>query len=130
MNNELEEFLRQSAAIRQRKAIEQRSENERQRELESRSRPRPYTNSRLERQVDSTFVDDDDEDETVVGVEIINEGPSRDSKRGTTREPSVHENHGQTPKANTAEELRTMLSKPNGVRQAFLIREILNRPRF
>ena len=132
MPNDLEEFLRQAAAMRQQKAMEQRAEAERLAEQQSRSRTPAYSNARAERVVDVVMYDDEDE-EPVMAVEVLDHTYSS-SRSASSNSPSatmVNADSGHSPsQTSTASEIREMLRRPNGVRQAFLIREILNRPNF
>ncbi|MCM2372064.1 hypothetical protein [Aporhodopirellula aestuarii] len=141
MPNDLEEFLRRAAAIRQQKSLEIRAEAQRQAEQETRSRPRQYTSALHERRVDAAQFgyDDEEEDEHVVGIEILEEETlERElSDRSTGLAPSEHSAgipHASggpvKTRPSTASEIRAMFQRPGGVRQAFLVREILNRPRF
>ncbi len=137
MPNDLEEFLRRAAEIRQQKSLEQRAEAQRAAEQENRSRPRQYTNALSERQVDAAQLDYDDDDETVLGIEILEEESRGFDSNRTQPADNSHSagiSHGHSKPAkrqtSTASELKAMLARPDGVRQAFLIREILNRPRF
>lgn len=134
MPNDLEEFLRQAAAMRQRKATEQRAETQRQREQQAQRRPNPYTRALQERLVDAA----QGEGEAVLGIEI-NDDEHEHSPTSSTSPPNEHsagirkgrsEVHRSENRASTASELRDMLRRPDGVRHAFLFREILNRPRF
>lgn len=147
MSNDLEDFLRQAAEMRQRRQAERRAHQEQQREQQTRSRPRPYTNARRERAVEEvTELDDeilDERDIEVLDAVHLLDGqqdsrrnvtsPSRSSARAAMPQAKiVAPEHGgaRPPKTSPAASLREMLRQPDGLRQAFLIREILNRPRF
>lgn len=137
MPNDLEEFLRRAAEIRQQRSLEQRAEAQRIAEQEQRSRPRQYTDSRSERHVDAVHVDyDDDEDnEPVIGIEILDEGnasatSSQAQHRDSSSETRYDSERSHSNTSSTANEIKAMMRRPGGMRQAFLIREILNRPRF
>ncbi len=132
MPNDLEEFLRQAAAKRQHKAMEQRAEAERQTEQQTRSRPPAYSNVRAERVVDAVVYDDEDE-EPVMAIEVLDNkySSNRSASSSSPSAATATAHSGQPPsQTSTAKEIREMLRRPNGVRQAFLLREILNRPNF
>ncbi|TWT73896.1 hypothetical protein [Allorhodopirellula solitaria] len=149
MPNDLEEFLRQAAAMRQRKMVQRRADADRQRERRSRTRPRPYSDARREREAEDDAGYYDDLDEEVFGeqdIEILDavhldsddrdrDGMPRERSlstmarakiRSPDRNPSQHSQERDSP----ADALREMFRRPDGLRQAFLIREVLNRPRF
>ncbi len=153
MSNDLEDFLRQAAEMRQRKQAERRADEEQQRDQQTRSGPLPYTNARRERAVEEVTGYYDELEEEILDerdVEILDavhlldgeqDSPSREGASSTS-EPSaraampeakiVAPEHGgsRSSKISPAASLREMLRQPDGLRQAFLIREILNRPRF
>jgi len=142
--SELEEFLRKTAEIRQRKTIAERIETGELRKDEAPKRPE-YTSARRERMTDSgrfqydeidavMMVDvDEHEDADAIAVEIVDEAPARLRSRDTPSLEHVHKEHGgpgptpTNPDA-TIETLKAMLRSPNGLRQAFLIQEIFKRP--
>ncbi|EMI55504.1 hypothetical protein [Rhodopirellula sallentina] len=137
MPNDLEEFLRRAAEIRQQRSLEQRAEAQRIAEQEQRSRPRQYTDSRSERHVDAIHVDyDDDEgDEPIIGIEILEDGGGKPSRsqadhRDSSSDTRYNSERSRSNTSSTANEIKAMMRRPDGMRQAFLIREILNRPRF
>ncbi|TWU10967.1 hypothetical protein [Allorhodopirellula heiligendammensis] len=149
MSKDLEDFLRQAAEMRQRKQAQWRAEAEQQREQQTRSRPSPYSNANRERVVDTaTGYYDDDEDEILDERDIemidavhVDEDPNQRSHHATAGDPSSspamaeakigglsdrRRQSGPTP----ADALKEMIRKPDGLRQAFLLREVINRPRF
>ncbi|TWT96388.1 hypothetical protein [Neorhodopirellula pilleata] len=141
--NELEEFLRKTAEIRQRKTFAERVETEELRQNQTPKRPE-YTNARRERmtdsdrfrhdEIDAVIIDaDDDEDNIAIAVEIIDEDEPRLRSRDTPTIGHVHKEHGgpnalPTSQDVTIETLKAMLHSPTGLRQAFLIQEIFKRP--
>lgn len=144
-NSELEAFLRKTAEIRQRKTITQRIEANEMRQSQTPSRPQ-YTNANQERLTDSERFDYEevdaavDDDEIIVAAEIVDQAPtrlrSRDAKipEHIHREHSEHSGHGQSVGggnvSDTVDLIKAMFRSPRGLRQAFLIREILDRPKF
>ncbi|MEM6980543.1 MAG: hypothetical protein AAF539_12845 [Planctomycetota bacterium] len=147
MPNDLEDFLKRAAALRQRKAAEQKALDAESKRRAEASRARPYSNRRRERrtQLDQTGVDDawDDHDEPILVAEIVEPGkqnsefvsvPKATSKRDTStgmgsRAASDSAARTRTPSAD-AKALVELLRAPGGIKQAFLMREILNRPKF
>lgn len=149
MSKDLEDFLRQAAEQRQRKLAERRALAE-QEEQQTRPRTRPYSNARRERDVDATaYYDDIDEDVLDErDLEVIDTAYWNESGQDERNEPGassesfsrtampdakiVDPEHGgaQASKPKSADLLREMLRQPHGLRQAFLVREILSRPRY
>lgn len=146
MSNELDDFLRHTAEIRQRKTIEQRSDAAFAYEGRARAQ---YSNARSEREVRSLQYDDDeiepeilDGNEVMMAVEVDARDTTRLRSEDAKAPEHVHFEHGNhrandgsnsvdTSSANVAiEGLKAMLKSPNGMRQAFLLREILDRPKF
>lgn len=139
--SELEEFLRKTAEIRQRKTISERVETEQLRQNQTPTRPE-YTNARRERMTDSgrfqydeidAALVDGDEDDVAVAVEILEENSMRLRSRDAPTIEHVHKEHGgpnplPTTQNVTIEVLKAMLRSPTGLRQAFLIQEIFKRP--
>lgn len=148
-SSELEAFLRKTAEIRQRKTITQRVEAEELRQRQMPTRPQ-YTNAHQERmtdssrfqyeEVDAALMDDGDEDAMAIAVEVVDEAPLRLRSRDVRAPEHVHQEHsehtghgrvdadrlGNSP----VELIKAMFRGPSGLRQAFLIREILDRPKF
>ncbi|MEM1228888.1 MAG: hypothetical protein AAGJ40_24655 [Planctomycetota bacterium] len=152
MANDLEEFLKRAAALRQQKAVEQRAA-EAQRDQRQRDRVRPYTDRRTERQPQWQHDHDDDPwdadqfDEPVIMAEVVSpdarepvhsslhgEMPSesREQRRGQDRSSSSQSlpHNEAASSVGDAGTLIRLLRQPGGIRQAFLMREILNRPNF
>lgn len=150
MSKDLEDFLRQAAELRQRKLAERRAATEQQ-EQQNRPRPRPYTNARQERDSDSAadYYDEREADilderdlEMIDAVHLVDgDQDNRSSAAAPSGAPTgsampeakiVDPRHGgaQESKPNSADLLREMLRQPYGLRQAFLVREILDRPRY
>ncbi|EMI29399.1 hypothetical protein [Rhodopirellula europaea] len=137
--NELEAFLRKSAEIRQRNAIEFRALQEEQRRQDSNSRPRQYSDRNRERvtrqlaeAIDVSIVDDHGGDEVVMG-EVVEErlGSLQHLDVGTNesdRKSSGSKSRGRV--ATPVDNLRRLLSRPGGAQQAFLMSEILKRRSF
>lgn len=146
MSNELDDFLRQTAEIRQRKTIEQRSDAAFGQDGRARSQ---YSDVRREREVRSFRFDDDeiepeivDDEDAIMAIEVDARDTTRLRSEDTKNPEHVHFEHGDhrandgsrsvdadSPTA-AIEGLKAMLKSPNGMRQAFLLREILDRPKF
>ncbi len=150
MSKDLEEFLRQAAEMRQRKTAHLRAEAE-QAESQARARSRPYTDARRERSIDVEEGYYDDVDDEILDerdVEILDAVHLPDDEEGSRGKPStpstisvkvampdaqiVDPHHVASPQTqpSPAHALRDLIRRPGGLRQAFLIREILNRPRY
>lgn len=149
MSKDLEDFLRQAAEQRQRKLAERRAFDE-QAEQQTRPRTRPYSNARQERDIEAAGYYDDIDDEvmdervleTIEVVNLIDAEHNIRNTSGASSESStlsampeakiVDPRHGgaQASKPKSADLLREMLRQPYGLRQAFLVREILSRPRY
>lgn len=149
MSKDLEDFLRQAAEQRQRKLAERRAFAE-QAEQHTRPRMRPYSNARQERDIEAAgYYDDIDDDvmderdlELIDTVHLVDaDRDNRDDSGGSSESSQlsampeakiVDPRHGgaQASKPKSADLLREMLRQPNGLRQAFLVREILSRPRY
>lgn len=149
MSKDLEDFLRQAAEQRQRKLAERRALTE-QAEQQSRPRTRPYSNARQERDIEAAGYYDDIEDEvidervleTIEVVNLLGADQTIRNSSGSASESStlsampeakiVDPRHGgaQASKPKSADLLREMLRQPYGLRQSFLVREILDRPRY
>lgn len=148
MSKDLEDFLRQAAEMRQRKQAERRAEADQHRELQTRSQPSPYSNARRERAVDdATGYYDDVEDEIlderdieiIDAIHIDDDQANRSGKTAAdtpaaampdAKISSPEHANSRSSQSNAAVALKELIRKPDGLRQAFLIREILNRPRF
>lgn len=149
MSKDLEDFLRQAAEQRQRKLAERRATAEQQ-EHNTRPRTRPYSNARRERDIDVASGYDDDLDDEVLdeqdlemidAAHVIDGDKVNRSSMGASSNSSAYSampeativdpHHGgtQASKPSSAELLREMLRQPHGLRQAFLVREIIDRPR-
>ncbi|SMP50407.1 hypothetical protein SAMN06265222_10392 [Neorhodopirellula lusitana] len=141
LGSELEAFLKHTASLRQRKTIEQRVEASQQRERQER-RPQHYTSANRERHVDDSAArfgyDRVDPNEIIVNAEIVDssdeivEGIEVVPGRAGRLEHLEADNtiRGRSKPTKTIEHLKQMLREPDGLRQAFLLREILERPRF
>jgi hypothetical protein len=137
--SELEAFLRKSAEIRQRNAIEFRVLQEEQRRQQGESRPRQYSDRNRERvtrqiaeAIDVSIVDHSGDDEIVVG-EVVeerlgNRSESGGEEHGEDRNSSRSKSRDRV--ATPAENLRRLISRPGGAQQAFLMSEILKRRPF
>ncbi|MCC9641467.1 hypothetical protein LOC71_04220 [Rhodopirellula sp. JC740] len=151
--NELEAFLRRSAEIRQRNAVEFQAMEDERRRQRSGSRPRAYSDRRRERiteqlieAMDVTVEDDHGGHDVVLG-EVIEESDAGADLRGDTLrqqaatkprskkgassagqggDRQVFIGQGATP----IENLRRLLTQRGGAQQAFLMSEILKRRQF
>lgn len=169
MPNDLDDFLKRAASLRQQKAIEQRVAAEEENERQARSRPRPYSNRKRERQsnleqsdVEDPWDVDDVHEAPILVAEVLDPlaaaaeaatrkgrsyaSESRDYDRETreydrgrrdsdtnefTKRGSVAETRAPSAKDMlSGASIRQMLSQPGGLRQAFLLKEILNRPNY
>lgn len=148
-SGDLDDFLRQTAEIRQRKSIHQQAEADVRRQQETRSRSQ-YTNAKRERQTESSRFDYDETDAEIVdkidtpilAIEIDPDAPTRLHSRDPKTIEYVHKEHGSyqandgSPRTNgersneAIEGLWAMLRSRQGLRQAFLLREILDRRKF
>jgi len=138
MANDLEEFLKRAAAIRQQKAVEQRAEVAQERERATRSAPQPYTDRNRERVVEAVEAEPhwvsephgldhlSTREEPILAVEV--------EERTHSLPPSRSQAHAAPPQSSSGQsvnaDLLRLLSNPNGVKQAFLLKEILARPKF
>ncbi|GAB5512628.1 hypothetical protein [Rhodopirellula baltica] len=137
--NELEAFLRKSAEIRQRNAIDFRALQDEQRRQDNHSRPRQYSDRNRERvtrqlaeAIDVSIVDDHAGDDVVMG-EVVEERLGSVSQRdGETNEGDRKSNGSKSigRVATPVDNLRRLLSRPGGAQQAFLLSEILKRRSF
>jgi len=139
MPNDLEDFLKRAAQLRQQKAAEQRAFAAEEKERQNRSRRREYTDSRREREVhleqanyeDPWDIDDHREDPIMI-AEVVDD--SSDPPRPTPPEESWRnqpKKQTQSPSApSNADQVLELLTRPGGLRQAFLMREVLNRREF
>lgn len=137
--NELEAFLRKSAEIRQRNAIDFRALQDEQRRQESSSRPRQYSDRNRERvtrqlaeAIDVSIVEDPIGDDVMMG-EVVEERSGNVSavderSKERDRKSSGSKSGGRV--ATPVENLRRLLSRPGGAQQAFLMSEILKRRSF
>lgn len=122
MPDDLQDFLRRAA---QKRAAGQKQQRPRKQSPSQRRRPE-YTNARTERQI-RDIVDAEEIVEAIPvapvesAVEIVTATevvqPYDDAAAG----------QGQATTA-AAQELRELMSTPKGIRQAFLVREIFDRP--
>ncbi|WDQ19026.1 hypothetical protein [Rhodopirellula sp. P2] len=136
--NELETFLRKSAEIRQRNAIEYRALQEEQRQQRGGSRPRQYSDRNRERvtrqlaeAIDVSLTDDHDDDDIVIG-EVVDDRPTHnprlsDDGRSSESEAGSFDSIPRGRMLMPAEKFRRLLSRPGGAQQAFLMSEILKR---
>ncbi|MCC9657875.1 hypothetical protein [Rhodopirellula halodulae] len=150
--NELEAFLRRSAEIRQRNAVEFQAMEDERRRQRSGSRPRAYSDRRRERiteqlieAMDVTVEDDHGGHDVVLG-EVIEESDAGADLRGDTlrqqaaikpRSKKGSSSAGQGGRqvsagqgATPVENLRRLLTQRGGAQQAFLMSEILKRRQF
>ena len=145
MSNELDDFLRHTAEIRQRKTIEQRSDAAFGQDSRTRSQ---YSDAGRERDVRSFHFDDEieaeiiDDNDIAMAIEVDARDTTRLHNEDVKTAEHVHFEHGahrandgsrssdaQSPTA-AIDGLKDMLRSPSGMRQAFLLREILDRPKF
>ncbi|EGF26234.1 hypothetical protein [Rhodopirellula baltica] len=137
--NELEAFLRKSAEIRQRNAIDFRALQDEQRRQDNHSRPRQYSDRNRERvtrqlaeAIDVSIVDDHAGDDVVMG-EVVEERLGSVSQRDGETNEGVRKSNGSKSIGRVAtpvDNLRRLLSRPGGAQQAFLMSEILKRRSF
>ncbi|ELP31816.1 hypothetical protein [Rhodopirellula baltica] len=137
--NELEAFLRKSAEIRQRNAIDFRALQDEQRRQDNHSRPRQYSDRNRERvtrqlaeAIDVSIVDDHTGDDVVTG-EVVEERLGSVSQRDGETNEGDRKSNGYKSRGRVAtpvDNLRRLLSRPGGAQQAFLMSEILKRRSF
>lgn len=137
--NELEAFLRKSAEIRQRNAIDFRALQDEQRRQDNHSRPRQYSDRNRERvtrqlaeAIDVSIVDDHAGEDVVMG-EVVEERLGSVSQRDGETNEGVRKSNGSKSIGRVAtpvDNLRRLLSRPGGAQQAFLMSEILKRRSF
>lgn len=135
MSSDLEAFLKRAAEIRQRKTIEQRAEASQEAQRESHRSARPYSNRKRERMVDSIQAveaipehfdvssDPYSHEEPIMAVEVVEESKPSKRRGGSASSGGDYSNE-------TIQVMVKLLSSPEGLRQAFLLREILDRPKF
>ncbi|EKK00963.1 hypothetical protein RBSH_03637 [Rhodopirellula baltica SH28] len=137
--NELEAFLRKSAEIRQRNAIDFRALQDEQRRQDNQSRPRQYSDRNRERvtrqlaeAIDVSIVDDHAGDDVVMGEVVEERSGSVSQRDGQTNEGDRKSNGSKSRErvATPVDNLRRLLSRPGGAQQAFLMSEILKRRSF
>ena len=137
--NELEAFLRKSAEIRQRNAIDLRALQDEQRRQDNHSRPRQYSDRNRERvtrqlaeAIDVSIVDDHAGDDVVMGEVVEERLGSVSQREGETNEGDRKSNGSKSRGrvATPVDNLRRLLSRPGGAQQAFLMSEILKRRSF
>ena len=152
MSGDLEDFLRRAAQRRQAKAAQERAASARPSESRSGSRARPqYSNSRTERVVSADEADEilvaevvDDEAHNSIAdrmrrLEAAKQAAAEaESSLGSLRRAEHKSQHKPPAKAPAAagpllsgdpiQDLIKLLRQPTGVRQAILLREILDRP--
>lgn len=145
MSGDLEDFLKRAAQRRQANASQQQQQQ--QSAASSRPKRREYTDSRKERLPQA---DQGEDLEEVMLAEIVGDHQTplaekqqeteAAKKRAAEAEAAAQQQAAKTQKSaggaapasplgkNPAEELRQMLKQPGGLRQAILLKEILDRP--
>jgi len=141
MPNDLEDFLKRAAQLRQQRAAEQRALANEEKERRNRSRRREYTDSRREREVNleqAHYEDpwdiDDQRDDPIMIAEVVDDSSSSKTSTGSRedswRDEPMEKPEQQMPVSSDARQVLELLTRPGGIRQAFLMREILNRRDF
>lgn len=135
MSGDLEDFLRRAAQRRQAKSAQQ----EQQQPPPPRPRPQ-YTDRHTERVVDAIIVEEplvaDNANSLVAQKERLEESrraaalaEAEAARRRQSSKPGSRSAVAATASSgNSAQELVKLLSQPGGLGQAFLLREILDRP--
>ncbi|MEM9366538.1 MAG: hypothetical protein AAGD07_11125 [Planctomycetota bacterium] len=123
MSRDLEEFLRRAAELRQQKAAEEQSRAQPVRA------PRPYSDRTRERR---QMAEQELAEDVVLAAEVVDES---DAIVAETVDVSYARQKpdamvSDSPAGSPAAELIEMLKSPGGLQKAFLMREILDRPKF
>lgn len=122
MPDDLQDFLRRAA---QKRAAGQKQQRPRKQSPAQR-RPPEYTSARTERQIRDIV----DAEEIVEAIPVAAVESAVEVVTATEVPPTYEEMTADRDQASTAaaQDLRELFNSPHGIRQAFLMQELFNRP--